>query len=101
MFLNYVHCDMRFLSVKINTLPCFLNSLGIAVRYLAIRNTNSTITLIMTLPDGGLPNGTKSCNLTNIVDGLHSFQKVKCNTFHGNFAFSSLQAIHIFTIKYF
>ena len=29
--LKYVHCDMRFLDVKIGALLCFLNGFGIAV----------------------------------------------------------------------
>ena len=28
---KYVLCDMRFLVIKINILPCFLNGFGIAV----------------------------------------------------------------------
>ena len=31
IFSKYVHCDMRFLFVKISTLLCFLNGFGIAV----------------------------------------------------------------------
>ena len=31
IFSNYVHCDMRFLDVKIGALLCFLNGFGIAV----------------------------------------------------------------------
>ena len=30
IFSNYVHCDMRFLDVKIGALLCFLNGCGIA-----------------------------------------------------------------------
>ena len=28
---KYVHCDMQFKVIKINTLPCFLNGFGIVV----------------------------------------------------------------------
>ena len=31
IFSKYVHCDMRFLDVKIGALLCFLNGCGIAV----------------------------------------------------------------------
>ena len=31
IFLKFVHCDMRFLDVKIGTLLCFINGCGIAV----------------------------------------------------------------------
>ena len=31
IFSKYVHCDMRFLDVKIGALFCFLNGFGIAV----------------------------------------------------------------------
>ena len=31
IFSKYVHCDMRFLVVKISALLCFLNCFGIAV----------------------------------------------------------------------
>ena len=30
IFSKYVHCDMQFLDVKINTLLCFLSGFGIA-----------------------------------------------------------------------
>ena len=33
-----VHCDMRFLNVKIGTLFCFLNGSGIAVPVFIFRN---------------------------------------------------------------
>ena len=31
IFSKYVHCDMKFLDVKIGKLVCFLNGFGIAV----------------------------------------------------------------------
>ena len=31
IFSKYVHCDMRFLDVKIGALFCFLNGFGIVV----------------------------------------------------------------------
>ena len=31
IFSKYVHCDMRFLVVKISALPCFQNGFGISV----------------------------------------------------------------------
>ena len=31
IFSKYVHCDMRFLVVKISTLFCFLNGFGINI----------------------------------------------------------------------
>ena len=31
IFSKYVHCDMQFLDIKINALPCFINGLGILV----------------------------------------------------------------------
>ena len=31
IFSKYVHCDLKFLDVKIGELVCFLNSFGIAV----------------------------------------------------------------------
>ena len=34
----------------------------------------------------------------NIVNVLHTFQKVKSYIFHGNFAFSSIQTVHVFTM---
>ena len=30
IFSKYVHCDMRFLVIKINALLCFLNCFGVA-----------------------------------------------------------------------
>ena len=38
---------------------------------------------------------------SNIVNVLHTFQKVKSYLFHGNFAFSSIQTVHVFTMIYF
>ena len=31
IFSKYVHCDMRFVDIKIGSLFCFLNGFGIAV----------------------------------------------------------------------
>ena len=31
IFSKYVHCDMKFLDVKIGEMVCFLNGFGIAV----------------------------------------------------------------------
>ena len=33
-----MHCEMRFLAVKINSLPCILNGVGIAVSILNYEN---------------------------------------------------------------
>ena len=38
--------------------------------------------------------------LTN-VNVLHTFQRVKSYEFHGYFAFSSIQTVHVFIIVYF
>ena len=35
IFTKYNHCDMRLLVIKINTLLCFLNNLGIAIPVLS------------------------------------------------------------------
>ena len=38
IFSKYVHCDMKFLDVKIGALFCFLNGFGIAVPVIFFRN---------------------------------------------------------------
>ena len=52
---------MRFLVEKISALLCFLDGFGIAVPVLS----NSVIACIVTVPDCGLPNGTKLSNFMN------------------------------------
>ena len=52
---------MRFLVVNISALLCFLNGFGIAVPVFSY----SVINCIITVPDCGLPNGTKLSNFMN------------------------------------
>ena len=47
-----MHCDMQFLVVKISTLPCILNGVGIAVS----RIDNIVIASIITSPYGNASN---------------------------------------------
>ena len=64
-FSKYVHCDMRFLVENISALFCFLDGLGMLFQYSVIRNIQLGHHCIMTVPDCGLPNGTKLSNLMN------------------------------------
>ena len=57
-FQNMCICDMRFLVEKNSALFCFLDGL-------VIKTSNSVINCIKTVPDCGLPNGTKFSNFMN------------------------------------
>ena len=71
--LSGIYCDMRILDVKIGALLCFLNGSGI---YL-LETSNSVINCKFTVPDCGLPNGTKLSNILNFSKCSAHFSKVK------------------------
>ena len=54
-----MHSGMQFLFIKISTLPCILNCVGIP----NLESTNLAIASIITLPYDGPHNGTKLSNL--------------------------------------
>ena len=52
---NIMHCDILFLVVKTNGFGTMYCCPGIKI----LEPTDTVISCILTLPDGGLPNGTK------------------------------------------
>ena len=85
---------MRFSVVKINTVPCFLNGVGIAVSVFSYQIQQTRPYLFNDFTDGALPNGTK---VSTVIEYCKCSAHVSKDLFHGNFAFSSIQTVHVFT----
>ena len=92
-----MHCGIQVFVLEINKLPCIPNGIGIASSVLTYK-TRQTRFLPVQYFCNMMANKMVQNHLIlfTYVNVLHTFQKVKGYVFHGYFAFSSIQTVHVF-----